>query len=336
MESDNKLQTLQEEIKLLKGELKQSLVSVRDYLLNMELPSSEFSTILAALGGDEGQKMVMKGSLSTPEKAAPNDELTEMEEEEGLEDEKEQVPEDEEEQVSGDEEESPEENEASAAEDASSMEEVQEDEANPEDVLSPEDTEEENVGDNDEVNPDEPQDSQPHKAETEEMPMDYMKPSNTDITAGIPKVNMLANLLNWVARIRKDIGPEQIPIFLEVYGLSGYLSPELKEVIVQLSEMTEEHGESASYAEIWSNSMLSLHGILTGGDIPLHPVIPASKDMKQDVQPVEEEIIEVDKPVEKSATLKLVLPDSSGNGQEFCISLTPETRAKITKNSRHE
>jgi len=41
MEDTKKIETLEEEAKLLKGELKQSIASVRDYLLNMELPSSE-------------------------------------------------------------------------------------------------------------------------------------------------------------------------------------------------------------------------------------------------------------------------------------------------------
>ena len=70
--------------------------------------------------------------------------------------------------------------------------------------------------------------------------MDDQNTSSSNIIAGIPKVNMLANLLNWVARVRKDISPAQIPLFLEVYGLSGYLSPELKEVIVHLAEMWKE------------------------------------------------------------------------------------------------
>ena len=70
MESDKKLETLEEELKLMKGELKQSLASVRDYLLNMELPSSEFSTILAALGDGDSQKITMKGSLDNQEEPA--------------------------------------------------------------------------------------------------------------------------------------------------------------------------------------------------------------------------------------------------------------------------
>ena len=67
MDTEKKLDTMEEEMKLLKGELKQSLTSVRDYLLNMELPSSEFSTILAALGseGNSQQKVTIEGNLAS-------------------------------------------------------------------------------------------------------------------------------------------------------------------------------------------------------------------------------------------------------------------------------
>src|SRR3989304_3150481 len=74
---DNKLTALQDEIKLLKGEVKQSLASVRDYLLNMELPSAEISTILQALGADGEQKVSMKGSFEMPEKPQESIEQTE-------------------------------------------------------------------------------------------------------------------------------------------------------------------------------------------------------------------------------------------------------------------
>ena len=70
--------------------------------------------------------------------------------------------------------------------------------------------------------------------------------------------------------------------------------------------------------------MLLLHGILTGGDAPLHPVTPLW-NMNEEKQLVEEEIIEVDKPKEnKPVKLKLVLPDEEGEEKEFCINLTPE------------
>jgi len=155
----------------------------------------------------------------------------------------------------------------------------------------------------------------------EEEPMQYEKTTD-DINLSVPRVNMLANLINWVARANKEIGRDQIPTFLEVYGISGHLSPELKEVIIHLSEITEEDSEASSSTEIWSQAMLLLHGILTGGDAPLHPVIPAWNS--EEKATVEDEIIEVDKPKDKSVKLKLVLPDEDGVDKEFCINLTPE------------
>ena len=82
MDAEKKLDTIEDEMKLLKGELKQSLTSVRDYLLNMELPSSEFSTILAALGSDgEGsQKVTIEGNVANSG-GQPSEELTDNVEE---------------------------------------------------------------------------------------------------------------------------------------------------------------------------------------------------------------------------------------------------------------
>ena len=39
--TDKRVETLEDEFKLLKGELKETLSSVRDYLVNSELPASE-------------------------------------------------------------------------------------------------------------------------------------------------------------------------------------------------------------------------------------------------------------------------------------------------------
>src|SRR3972149_1930829 len=144
MAAEKKLETLQDEIKLLKGELKQSLASVRDYLLNMELPSSEFSTILAALGSDGDQKVTMKGAFSNPNDntaaVEPESEITEAEpgatEEEAL-DESETPPEDED-LINV---EPPEEEEPGTMPEDSQME--QEGEMAPEDQLLPESTPEE-------------------------------------------------------------------------------------------------------------------------------------------------------------------------------------------------
>jgi hypothetical protein len=323
MAVEKKLETLQEEIKLLKGEVKNSLASVRDYLLNMELPSSEFSNILADLNSDGGgtQKVIMDGNVANTKGTEP--EKPETEEETKNEVDEEST--DELEQPAEDEDllnvEEPLEEEPEQLPDESMM---KEDESlNPEDELLPQ----EEAGENDELDTSDEQD----KALTpeselpieEEQPMEYDR-TTTEESQAIPKVNMLANLINWVARARKEIGYEQIPVFLEVYGISGHLSADLKDIIIHLAEISREQPEMASNAEIWSQSMLALHGILTGGDAPLHPIITSWTDTVDETPAIEEEIIEVDKSKEKPIKLKLVFPNGDGKNKEFCIDLTPE------------
>jgi len=358
MASDKKVDTIQEEIKLLKGELKNSLASVRDYLLNMELPSSEFSTILAALGDSGEQRITMRGSFTAPQEgqpvAEPHDEVVETTREESTDDESE-IPSEDDDLISVDdsaEDESETTSEESTVDDTQHTapeESISEQELIPEESTSDEELiPEESISD-EEFMPEEselPQDEIPeeelntleeadeHADNTltpvpdvsleEEQFMDYDK--NTEVNPPTPKINMLANLINWVAKAKKEIGCEQLPTFLEVYGVSGHLSPELKEVIIHLSELTSEQPEIVNNAELWTQAMLSLHGILTGGDAPRHPIIPSWADVSSEIEEEgEEEIIEVDKSKEKPVKLKLVFPDKDGNDKEFCIDLNPET-----------
>jgi hypothetical protein len=328
MVEDKRLESLQEEIKLMKGELKQSLASVRDYLLNMELPSSEISNILSALGSD-GQNMTMKGTLEAPKESPqeePEDMLTETEE--SVEDE--EVPGDDLLDLENPEEEETEE-ETTTPEDNLAEEATREEEAVPEEeAIAPEEelaTPEEELVAPEEIGEEEPEPAEPEMTAEEEQPMQEEQPMEyenpTDDTGlSVPKVNMLANLINWVARANKEIGRDNIATFLEVYGISGHLSPELKDVILHLSEIAENEAEISGSTEIWSQAMLLLHGILTGGDAPLHPATPAWNNEEKPA--AEEEIIEVDKTKDKSVKLKLVLPDGEGESKEFCINLTPE------------
>jgi hypothetical protein len=355
MPDDKRLENLSEEIKLLKGEIKNSLTSVRDYLLNMELPSSEFSTILAALSGDNsGQKVSLDGGLGNgpPKNETPIDEpeitaddlkqpppdepLIDMEEPENL---MEDAPEEPEMMIEQEEEveEAPaaEQEEAPVAE----LDEPEniEDEVEEEEEEKEEEEEEEEIEDTagemeepeneiDELPELENEDSglaQDTTAE-EEQPMELER-TTTDTNPGTPKVNMLANLINWVARAKREIGDDLLPTFLDVYGVSGHLSLELKEVILHLAERTKEKTEPCTDAEVWSQAMLSLHGILTGGDAPLNPTIPSWKDaFMGDAEDIEDEIIEVDKQ-EKPVKLKFVFPGGNGHGKqkEYCLDLTP-------------
>ena len=337
---EKKLAALQDEIKLLKGEIKQSLASVRDYLLNMELPSSEISTILQALGSEGEQKVTMKGSFDMPRDKIPEEGFSETEEEVPATEaaghaEEEDIPQDDifssEETVD---------EEAALGDDSLPLANTEtetetsvgDDGALPyddESELLPEDEYETSYpGDEEEAC--EAEDGEPLPAggtdddEGEPLAMDTYRADETGILSSVPKVNMMANLINWVSRAIRDIGYDQLPVFLEVYGVSGHLSPEMKDVILHLAELTNDKDEVASNAGIWSEQMLSLHGILTGGETPLHPVIPswgAPGDI--DGQIDDAEIIDADPPDEPPIKLKLVFPDANGESREYSIDLAP-------------
>ena len=350
MVDQDRLNTLQDEIKLLKAEVKNSLASVRDYLLNMELPSSEFSTILAALAGDNADPQKMNvdshvsddksGSMPQPDftKDKPDntadevgqpgefEEMLDFEDTGNDEDTSQTQPD---ENLTGggggiqEPEFMPPEDENFDEEPFNEDENEEEEDVTPEDTLEPEDEldEEEDSAedDNEDLTEEEP-----------ELSLEEVQPMGSDqamneLNRGIPKVNMLANLINWVARARQEIGYEQLPALLEVYGTSGHLSPELKDIILQLAEIIRDNSEVATESEIWSESILSLHGILTGGDAPLNPVISSWVDVADEAQSsAEEDIIEVGKMKDKQAKLKLVFPGDNGESKEFCINLAPE------------
>jgi len=320
MESEKQLQTIEEELKLLKGELKQTLSSVRDYLINMELPTTEFSTILAALGDGGDQTVNMKGTFSLPPESVPKDE-PENKPEDKAKDEPENEP-------SESEAESVSEKESSGSSKVTEGKEPHMSAAN-----EPE-TVEENLEYGEEPEMEETveetfETEEPFMPDAElpfeeEQQIEYEKISS-ELSKSVPKVNLLANLVSWVSLAKKEIGDEQLSTFLEVYGISGNLSPELKDVILHLAEITTEKPGDGNMAEVWSNSMLSLHGILTGGDAPLNPVRPHWNEIDEELEPEENEVIEIqEEPEEPPVKLKLVFPNGDGKGKEYCIDLTPE------------
>ena len=143
-----------------------------------------------------------------------------------------------------------------------------------------------------------------------------------EVSQSTPPVNLMSNLIRWVSNAKRELGSEQLPIFLEVYGISGHLSPELKEVILYLADITSGQSAESNAAEIWSRLISELHGILTGGDAPLHPVKPSWNDGRDEIKPSEAEVeTQADKPIDKPLKLKLVLSNGEGTDKEFCIDL---------------
>jgi hypothetical protein len=304
MVDEKRLVTLQEEVKLLKGEVKHSLASVRDYLLNSELPSAELSN----LDLDQGeQKITMKGLDNAAAAASQiaSDLSTEVEG-----DTSETPPEDEDLITVEDEE--------SAATEGS-ISQVTDRKSSHETVLSEGEEEEEEA-------PEEPQSEleEEEMLPDEEAPAGYSRPAPEDEGPGTPPVNMLANLITWVTRAKQEIGYDQLPTFLEVYGLSGHLSPEMKDIILHFAQIMTERPDAPGNADIWSQSMLSLHGILTGGDAPLHPAVPTWTNHAPEEPDVEKkELVEKDEPP-APVKLKLVFPDGKGKEKEFSLDLAPE------------
>jgi hypothetical protein len=312
METEKKLQTMEEELKLIKGELKQSLASVRDYLLNMELPSSEFATVLEDLGDDSGNKVTLRGSLASEEPRVAQ----ELPQEEPVEPAFEQTGE----EIMEPEAELPPEEEEMMHSDESPEDELEQPLEDEVEDFEPEEPEE----------PIMPESELPVEEEPQMVPGKSLAEAHAEAGQSTPKVNLLANLMHWVTKAKKEIGTEHLPAFLEVYGISGHLSLELKELILHMANIASEQTENGNTAEAWSQAMLSLHGILTGGDAPLHPVKAFWHDEDTDEtapdEEEEEEVTEVEpeKPKDMPLKLKLVFPNAEGKSQEFCLDLKPE------------
>ncbi|MDD4858702.1 MAG: hypothetical protein PHR56_00640 [Dehalococcoidales bacterium] len=319
MENDARIQTLEEEFKLIKGELKQTLTSVREYLMETGLPDSEYTTILAAMaGGAESQKIEMKGDFAMPKKPEPEEEEEIVEELEETQDNESNDSQAEDSEDSGDDVEESEEElgESGASDDADESDGSPEAEALEQAEAAGEEMLAENGGE---------------LSQGEQMAQGLMEPQTAYARMGrviaqdTPRVNLLANLIRWVAAARREIGVEQLATFLEVYGICGHLTPELKEVIIRLSDVAQPQSEEAGAADVWSRLLLELHGILTGADAPAHAMKPIWNDGKAAVPAVKEK---VEEPKDEPMQLKLVLKDSKGNDREFNLNLTPAAETK--------
>jgi len=323
MEIDKRIETLEQEFKLMKGELKQTLSSVRDYLANTKLMPSEYASLLAGMGGGDAQQVIMKADMSLASGASLLKSLIS--------------------QPAGE----PAAEAQPAGEPAAEAQPASEPaaEAGPARVLF---TRAQPAGE--ELNTqamayDEYLAMEPGLTE---QPMEYgelddlrderlretgsRRNLREEVRQSAPPVNLLANLIRWVSNAKKEIGSEQLATFLEIYGISGHLSPELKEVILHLMEITEQQETDANAAEIWSQLTLELHGILMGGDAPLHLVKPLWNNDENETLPDETEA-ETDKPKHKPLKLKLVFPADDGTEREFNIDLSSE--AGMENSSEH-
>ena len=305
MADDKQLEALESEFKLIKGELKQTLASVRDYLVTSEIPASEYATIMAAIGGGGGQTMQMKGSFAMPRKPELQEEMEEEPEEEELVGE---LP-----------------PEKDTVGKSAPGEELIDELLPGEELVEPEESFMTESGLT------EPQEELEKfkQEELEEYKQEELEKFKAEVSQSVPRVNLLANLIRWVAKAKREIGSERLPAFLEVYGISGHLSLELKEVIMNLADITSEQPAEANAADVWSQSLLELHGVLAGGDAPFHPVKPFWQDDGGGMQLDETETKAEAEPgtdgvKDKLVKLKLVFSSGDGLEKEFSVNLNSE------------
>lgn len=88
----------------------------------------------------------------------------------------------------------------------------------------------------------------------------------------IPDVNLLTNLIRWVSLAKRRIGSEHLPSLLKLYEFIGQPYLEFKQIIISLVDMVDEQSAvNDNSAEAWIDLILQLHGILTTGNVPVRP-----------------------------------------------------------------
>lgn len=132
------------------------------------------------------------------------------------------------------------------------------------------------------------------------------------------QVNTLANLISWVSVVKQRLGSEQLPVILDVYGMCNELSPKTKKIILRLADLVTEQPVQESNADIWSQLILQLHGILMGSvSVEGSQEKPAGIEMPG----IEEEKVNEGKSVnhEMPYKLKLVVPVGEYGSKELNI-----------------
>jgi hypothetical protein len=227
MAVDDQVKVLEDEFKLIKSEVRQTLVSVRDFLLDMKLPPMQEEPVvptqgLALSNDNESEKLPQNDQANSPQQpsnengggstsGAGNSDSSPLNEEV-----QDVVPE-----INN-----PVEEENIDMGNDMEMEDLQN--------LASEDSE-----DNGMTSGDIPSDIEPEKKNEKQEPVSQInsKDNQSGIVSSDSQINLLANLIRWVSIAKKEIGNEQLPAFLNVYSVGGNMSEEIKDVILHLAEV---------------------------------------------------------------------------------------------------
>ena len=248
MAIEKKVEMLEGEVKLMKGELKETLTGVRDFLLTLKLPPPQIEGLdlgeFSRVGIDGALSMDSGGSSSPPPKKVvelpPENMATQQVEQDQP-------------AVS-----------PVAGEQASPQ--LWEVETPPEPEVS-EPSEEEEQSSQLEEEPlaldsseEEEQSEQLEECEVIRLPGAKREEETDESASGqvagtTPQVNLLPNLLRWVSVAAREIGSERLPTFLDVYGTTGNLSLETREVILRFAGVVEQQPSDAQTDNICTRLM---------------------------------------------------------------------------------
>jgi len=265
MAIEKKVETLEGEVKLMKGELKETLANVRDFLVNLKLPTPQIE------GLDGGNtRLTVDGGLSMPSAGAVLQQalpaMAQVAQEAAVA-QAVQSPQPvmaaapsapAEPQVVKVETVAPSDNQPTAtAEPTEAAAPVEE--ATPE-MSEPPAMPSSAAPESPEASEPQPQPKQPEAARDAQQPekskeIQPGQPVAEAVSGSSSQVNLLANLLRWVSVATREIGSEQLPTFLDVYGTTGNLSPETREVILRFTDVVAQQPAFASADGVRSHIM---------------------------------------------------------------------------------
>lgn len=353
MKPEERIKTLENELKLMKQEVKLTLVDVHNFLLGVDLPPSP-DELFENMGSNEpGVKATPIDLSKSNEPASRKDSHTSERKER---DSKESRTEVSKAGVSG-----------RPAEVVAACKRPESASKKAEDIPA--------VGLLEEEPEDNMQQDEDEKKDTKEL---------KEKGKSVLQVNMLANLIRWVSEAKRKIGVQQLETLLDVYAITGYLCPELKQVILHLSttvatepsregegslyhlmikdqlsrflnvycvngklspelkdsilhlvDITAERQAEADKADVWSRLILELHGILSVEEAPIRSLKLSwgeEVEREEEKEEVEAKAEEEAQP-EKCLKLRLALPVADGTEKEFSINLFPEAVEQFSARS---
>ena len=108
-------------------------------------------------------------------------------------------------------------------------------------------------------------------------PVRWVTAAAPAIRVGTLDANLMANLIRWVATAKGKLGVEHLQGLLEAYKLTGHLPPLIEKLILQVAKLNplpEESDTKEFTADSLLDTLVQLHGIIYGPGYPAGGQVP--------------------------------------------------------------